>query len=131
MIFRKWLLEPGNIISSKGIEIDPNKKDAVKSFPRRLSPLDMRSSLGLAGYYRRWLELLKDYDISVLYHPGKANVVADAFSRLSDVHRLAQLGVQLVDSTKGGVMVNNGSELSFVADVKAKQCLDPTIVELK
>ena len=27
---------------------------------------------------RRWLELLKDYDMSVLYHPGKANVVADA-----------------------------------------------------
>lgn len=32
---------------------------------------------------RRWLELLKDYDMSILYHPGKANVVADAFSRLS------------------------------------------------
>ncbi|MCQ7842167.1 Ty3/Gypsy family RNase HI domain-containing protein, partial [Salmonella enterica] len=33
--------------------------------------------------HRRWLELLKDYDMSILYHPGKANVVADAFSRLS------------------------------------------------
>ena len=32
---------------------------------------------------RRWLELLKDYDMSVLYHPGKANVVADALSRVS------------------------------------------------
>ena len=32
---------------------------------------------------RRWLELLKDYDMSILYHPGKANVVADALSRLS------------------------------------------------
>ncbi|WMV55169.1 hypothetical protein MTR67_048554 [Solanum verrucosum] len=30
-----------------------------------------------------WLELLKDYDMSVLHHPGKVNVVADAFSRLS------------------------------------------------
>ncbi|KAH0644892.1 hypothetical protein KY284_032776 [Solanum tuberosum] len=58
---------------------------------------------------RRWLELLKDYDMSVLYHPG----------------------VQLVDSTKGGVMVHNGSESSFVADVKAKQGLDPILVELK
>ncbi|WMV32271.1 hypothetical protein MTR67_025656 [Solanum verrucosum] len=30
---------------------------------------------------RRWLELLKDYDMSILYHPGKANVVVDVLSR--------------------------------------------------
>ena len=29
---------------------------------------------------RRWVELLKDYDCQILYHPGKANVVADALS---------------------------------------------------
>jgi hypothetical protein len=28
---------------------------------------------------RRWLELIKDYDLYVHYHPGKANVVTDAF----------------------------------------------------
>ena len=30
---------------------------------------------------RHWLELLKDYDLQIQYHPGKANVVVDAQSR--------------------------------------------------
>jgi hypothetical protein len=32
---------------------------------------------------RRWIEFIKDYDCCILYHPGKANVVADALSRKS------------------------------------------------
>ena len=32
---------------------------------------------------RRWLELIKDYDSQVFYHPGKANVVANALSQKS------------------------------------------------
>ena len=37
---------------------------------------------------RRWLELIKDYDLEIHYHPGKANVVADALNRKSYCHTL-------------------------------------------
>jgi hypothetical protein len=35
---------------------------------------------------RRWLESIKDYELEIHYHPGKANVVADALSRKSQVN---------------------------------------------
>ena len=41
---------------------------------------------------RRWLELIKDYDMRLQYHPGKANVVADALSRKSHVNTLMTAG---------------------------------------
>ena len=96
---------------------------------------------------RRWLEFLKDYDISVHYHPGKANVVADALSRLSmgsvahveekrkklakDVHKLAHLGVCLMSISDSGVTVQNRAKSSLVVEVNEKQESDPILLELK
>jgi hypothetical protein len=37
---------------------------------------------------RRWLELIKDYELEIHYHLGKANVVADALSRKASRHCL-------------------------------------------
>jgi hypothetical protein len=37
---------------------------------------------------RRWLQLIKDYELEIHYHPGKANVVADALSRKAFCHCL-------------------------------------------
>jgi hypothetical protein len=38
---------------------------------------------------RCWLELIKDYDLEIHYHPGKANVVADALSHQNYCHSLS------------------------------------------
>jgi hypothetical protein len=48
---------------------------------------------------RRWLELIKDYDLEIHYHPGKANLVADALSRKEHVHlaTVAQLPEEIVE----------------------------------
>jgi hypothetical protein len=37
---------------------------------------------------RRWLELIKDYELEIHYHPGKANVVVDALNRKSQVNMM-------------------------------------------
>ncbi|WMV50864.1 hypothetical protein MTR67_044249 [Solanum verrucosum] len=96
---------------------------------------------------RRWLEFLKDYDMSMHYHQGKANVVAYALSRLymgsvahveeerkklaRDVHRLAHLGVHLMSISDGGVTVQNGAESSLVVRIKENQDSDLILLELK
>jgi hypothetical protein len=48
---------------------------------------------------RRWLELIKDYDLEIHYHPGKVNLVADALSRKEHVHSavVAQLPDEIVE----------------------------------
>ncbi|XP_015075331.1 uncharacterized protein LOC107019315 [Solanum pennellii] len=145
----------GHVVSKEGIMVDPKKIEAIRGWVRPTLVTEIRSFLGLAGYYRRfvegfssiasrlttltqkevtfqwseeceigigcvlmqkgkvivyasrqlkvftdhrrlqyifnqrdlnlrqrrWLELLKDYDMTILYHPGKENVAADALSR--------------------------------------------------
>ena len=46
----------GHVILGEGIMIDPMKTEAVKNWPRPLTSSDIRSFLGLAGYYRRFVE---------------------------------------------------------------------------
>ncbi|GJT25016.1 putative reverse transcriptase domain-containing protein [Tanacetum coccineum] len=111
----------GHVIDCQGIHVDPAKIESIKDWASPKTPTEIRQFLGLAGYYRRFIEgfskitnapilalregnedfiaycdasrkglgavlmqrekLLSDYDCEIRYHPGKANVVADALSR--------------------------------------------------
>jgi hypothetical protein len=42
---------------------------------------------------RRWLELIKDYELEVHYHPGKANVIADVLSRKAHCNYLPAISL--------------------------------------
>ena len=89
---------------------------------------------------RRWLELMKDFDIALHYHPGKANVVADALSRKSQGNlatMITQQRVLLDELRRWDVMVCGGgisiwlSQLelkpTIFSQIKAAQRRDPEI----
>jgi len=44
----------GHVVSNEGIKVDPKKIEAVQSWPRQSSAIEIRSILGLARYYRHF-----------------------------------------------------------------------------
>ncbi|KAL4010945.1 hypothetical protein IC575_027987 [Cucumis melo] len=74
---------------------------------------------------RRWLELVKDYDCEILYHPGKANVVADALSR-KVAHSTALITKQaplLRDLERAEIAVSVGEVTSQLAQLTVQPTL--------
>jgi hypothetical protein len=74
---------------------------------------------------RRWLELIKDYDLEVHYHPGKANVVADALSRKAQCNCMnmdARITTLCDELCKLKIEVVSSGALSYIS-------VEPTLQE--
>jgi hypothetical protein len=74
---------------------------------------------------RRWLELIKDYDLEVHYHPGKANVVADALNRKAQCNYVtmdSKIATLCDELCKLNLAVISPSTLSYIS-------VEPTLHE--
>nr|GFB62523.1 putative reverse transcriptase domain-containing protein [Tanacetum cinerariifolium] len=71
----------------------------------------------------RWLELLSDYDCEIRYHPGKANVIADALSRKE---REPPLRVRALEDV-GGMLVEKSRDPKKVRKEKLEPRTDGTL----
>ncbi|KAG8493033.1 hypothetical protein CXB51_010398 [Gossypium anomalum] len=69
---------------------------------------------------RRWLELLKDYELVIDYHPGKANVVADALSRKL-LFALRVMNTQLKVSDDGSILAELRVKPKFLQEISEAQ----------
>ncbi|GJW35094.1 putative reverse transcriptase domain-containing protein [Tanacetum coccineum] len=61
-------------------------------------------------HQRRWIELFSDYECEIYYHPGKANVVADALSRKERVkpRRVRAMAMTIQSGIRGMILVAQG-----------------------
>ncbi|KAL0416244.1 UNVERIFIED_CONTAM: Transposon Tf2-11 polyprotein [Sesamum latifolium] len=92
---------------------------------------------------RRWIELLKDYDCTIDYHPGKANIVADALSRKTvdqlvgiicyNVEYLTALRAMNVHFSVGGDLLLATMQVkpSLKDKIKDAQDKDPYLQKMK
>jgi hypothetical protein len=115
------------------------KRCELYTYHKSLKDIFTQSNLNLRQ--RRWLELIKDYDLGINYHPGKANVVADALSRRSHVSQLVvdsmpfelceefdELNLRIITNTEATEM-EVGS--SLVQEIWRGQLEDEKVQEIK
>ncbi|GJY98782.1 putative reverse transcriptase domain-containing protein, partial [Tanacetum coccineum] len=76
---------------------------------------------------RRWLELLSDYDCDIRYHPGKANVVADAFMKERETTTEAQKPENIKCEDVGGMLIENAKFPEAIREQKLEPRANGTL----
>ena len=96
---------------------------------------------------RRWIELLKDYDYTIQYHPGKVNIVVDALSRKSlgslshlivkrwqpvrDFQRCLLDGVSFQITDQGALLAQIQVQTTLIEEIKQAQEIDPHLQQTR
>ncbi|KAI3762610.1 hypothetical protein L1987_53047 [Smallanthus sonchifolius] len=80
---------------------------------------------------RRWVELLNDYDCDIKYHPGKANVVADAWSRKERVKTLRVRALGLTIRTSHTTQIRMAQQEAIKEENIEKEALRGMIRQLE
>nr|GEZ10455.1 putative reverse transcriptase domain-containing protein [Tanacetum cinerariifolium] len=75
---------------------------------------------------RRWLVLLSDYDCKIRYHPGKANVVADALSRKERIP-LTRKPKNIKNEDVGGMLIENAKNKEAIRTKKLEPSAEGTL----
>ncbi|KAH9763326.1 Endonuclease [Citrus sinensis] len=135
-------------------DIDPQKIEAVVKWEQPTNVTEIFTNHKSLKYLltqkelnlrqRRWIELIKDYDCTIDYHPGKANVVADALSRKSSssiahlrvkymplLIELRYLGIELNAENYRALIANFRVRSTLIDKVHQMQAQDPQLMKLK
>ncbi|KAL5835872.1 hypothetical protein ACOSQ3_015424 [Xanthoceras sorbifolium] len=79
---------------------------------------------------RRWMEFIKDYNCVIDYHPGKANVVADALSRKS-LHALRAMNAQLRLTLDDAVLAELKLKPNLIQQIQDRQQQDEKLLAIR
>ncbi|XP_075079793.1 uncharacterized protein LOC142165051 [Nicotiana tabacum] len=134
-------MQKGRVIAYASIHLKKHEQNYLTH------DLEMAAERDLNLRQHRWMELLKDYDYSILYHPGKANVVADASSRKSmgslahiapakrllakDIQRLEDIGIIFSVQNSEALLACAQAKSSLVERIKATRYEDERLCKYR